>query len=94
MSLEFYLNLLDAVVILGISLPSLMMATRIHLPVLRTMGMLLALFFVVHGVYHLVAVFGAFYGGPTLDFLSDGFLEPISYLVLLAFGVSLYRLGK
>ena len=94
MSLDLILNSFDAVVILAISLPAVWMARNIQVPKLRLLGTLLALFLVVHGVYHLAAVLSAVYGGDLLDFLSDGFIEPVSYLILLAFGVSLYRLGE
>jgi len=94
MSLNFYLNLVDVVLILGVSVPSVVMAMRIKVSRLRTLGILLASFFVIHGIYHLTAVLSAVYGGGVLDFLSDGFVEPLSYLVLLVFGLRLYRLGE
>jgi hypothetical protein len=94
MSLDLILNSFDAIVILGVSIPAILVARRINVPRLRLLGTLLALFLVIHGIYHLTAVLSAYYGGDTLDFLSDGFTEPISYLILLAFGVSLYRLGE
>lgn len=94
MSLDLVLNSFDAVVILAISLPAVWMARKIEVPKLRLLGTLLALFLVVHGVYHLTAVLSAYYGGDLLDFLSDGFVEPISYLILVVFGVTFYRLGE
>ena len=94
MSLELVLNALDAALILGVSIPSAVMAARIKVPKLRTLGVLLASFLAIHGAYHLFGVLSATYGGDLLDFLPDGLLEPISYVVLMAFGVYLYRLGE
>jgi len=94
LSLDLILNAFDAAIIIGISLPAVLIARRIQIPKLRLLGTLLALFLVVHGMYHLIDSLSAYYGGDLLDFLSDGFTEPISYLILLAFGVSLYRLGE
>ena len=94
MSLDFVLNSFDAIIILGVSIPAIFVARRIQVPKLRFLGTLLALFLAVHGVYHLIDVVGITYGGDLLDFLSDGFTEPLSYLILLLFGISLYRLGE
>ena len=94
MSLDFVLNLFDAVIILSVSIPAVLMATRIKVSVLRRLGVLLAAFFVVHGLYHLAAVVSAAYGGDALGFLSDGLMEPVSYLLLVVFGVTLYSLER
>ena len=93
MDLELLLNATDAFLILGISIPALVIASRIKVPKLRTPGVILAAFFILHGLYHLLAFSSATFGGDILDFASDGFLEPVSYVVLLIFGIYLYRLG-
>ena len=93
MGIEMILNSIDAVVILGVSVPALMMATRVKVPRLRTLAILLASFFVLHGLYHFVGLLNNLYGLGLYDFLSDGFLEPLSYLLLVLFAVYLYRSG-
>ena len=94
MSLDLILNAFDASIVIGVSVPAVLIARRIQVPKLRLLGTLLALFLVVHGIYHLVDAFSAYYGGDLLDFLSDGFTELISYVILLVFAISLYRLGE
>ena len=94
MDAEAALNALDSVMIIGISVPSVLMATRITLPKIRTVSVLLASFLVIHGVYHLLSYLESTYSVGIFDFLSDGLAEPLSYLVLLAFAVLLYRLGS
>lgn len=103
MSLDFWLNLFDAAIVLGVAVPALVMARRVRNPRLGSLGVLLAGFFIVHGAYHGLAVLSSAYETPAngacacgtgaLGFLSEGVAEPISYLVLLAFAVALYRLG-
>ncbi|MBI3841224.1 MAG: hypothetical protein HY297_04635 [Thaumarchaeota archaeon] len=93
MALEMLLNAFDALLILGVSVPSVVMASRITIPRLRTLSILLSSFFVMHGLYHLLGVLSQTYGIEVLDFLSDGLLEPFSYLLLLIFGIYLYRFG-
>ena len=94
MAIDLVLNAFDAIIILGVAVPSAVMASRVKVPTLRTLGIMLSLFFILHGTYHLFGVLNAMYGGDLLGFLSDGLLEPLSYVVLLVFGVYLYRLGK
>jgi hypothetical protein len=97
MSPEFWLNLFDAAIVLGVAIPALVMARRVQNQRLRSLSTLLAAFFVVHGLYHgfavLSAAFETSYGTGTLGFLSEGVTEPFSYAILLAFSVLLYRLG-
>jgi hypothetical protein len=88
------LNAFDAVIILAISIPTVYVATKIRLPKLRLLSVVLASFLVIHGLYHLSAVISETYGGAALDFLSDGIIEPLSFAVFLFFAVTLYRLGE
>ena len=88
------LNAFDAVVILGVAVPTTYVASKITLPKLRLLSVVLASFLVIHGIYHLSAVISETYGGATLDFLSDGTIEPLSFAVFLFFAVMLYRLGE
>lgn len=98
MSLVFWLNIFDAVIVLGVAVPAVAMAMKIRNVRLRALGALLASFLVVHGVYHGIAAIGGAYGSSTspeglLGFVSEGITEPLSYAVLLIFSVALYRLG-
>ena len=88
------LQSIDSVVILGIAVPSVFMASKIRVPKLRTLSILLASFLTIHGVYHFIALLNTVYSTEVLDFLSDGFVEPISYVVLLIFAILLYWLGR
>ena len=93
MSLGIDLGTFDAIIILAISIPALVMATRIKNPKLRALSMLLALFLIIHGVYHAAAVMGDYYGSDWLSFVSEGIIEPLSYLVMLVFAFRLLQLG-
>jgi hypothetical protein len=88
------LNSIDTLIILGIAVPSVFMASKIHVPKLRTLSVVLASFLIIHGVYHLIAVLSVFYSTDVLDFLANGIVEPLSYFVLLIFAVLLYSLGR
>jgi hypothetical protein len=88
------LNAFDAAIILAIAVPTVYVATKITLPKLRLLSIVLASFLVIHGLYHLSAVVSEAYGGAVLDFLSDGIIEPLSFAVFLFFAIMLYRLGE
>jgi hypothetical protein len=94
LSLGLDLGTFDAVIILAISIPAFVVATRIRNRKLRTLGMLLSLFLVIHGLYHATAVLGGYYGNDWLSFLSEGVVEPVSYLVMLVFAYRLLKLGE
>ena len=57
----------------------LIMAFRIKIRSLRTLSLLLGLFAVVHGFYHLAS-------GYQQEFLADAVFEPISLLLLVGLG--------
>jgi len=88
------LNAFDAAIILAIAVPTVYVATKVTLPKLRLLSIVLASFLVIHGLYHLSAVVSETYGGAALDFLSDGIIEPLSFAVFLFFAMMLYRLGE
>jgi hypothetical protein len=87
------LNAFDAVVILAVAVPTTYVASKITLPKLRLLSVVLASFLVIHGVYNLSAALSEAYGGTVLGFISDGIIEPLSFAVFLFFAVMLYRLG-
>ena len=80
MDLEWLLNFLAWVALFGVGIVPLVISIRVKIFSLRVLSLLLGLFAVLHGLYHLTEAYG-------LDFYSDVVLEPISVVFLLAFGV-------
>ncbi len=91
MSLELELNALNSVLILGVSLPSIYMARRVPIPLLRRLSILLSSFLFFHGIYHLTETFGSYTGLKIFDFLSDAIFEPLGWLLLLLFVVFYFK---
>ena len=91
MDLEFLLNVFDAVLIIGIAIPSIYMASKIGQRKLRVLTLLLAAFLVLHGLYHFTAALGSLGGLSVLGTLSDEFVEPLGWLVFFAFTVYFSR---
>ncbi len=85
LDLGSYLNLLNGIIIIGISLPTLYMSTRIKIRPLRILFALFTLFLTLHGLYHLTYFLGDFTGQESLAFLSESILEPAGYIVLFGF---------
>lgn len=52
---------------------------------IRTLTIILTLFVVVHGLYHLAELLG-------YHMLGDGFLEPLSVVILVVFGIIMIRI--
>ncbi len=94
MSLGLDLGTFDAVMIIGVSIPALIIAFFIGNRKLRTLAFLLAGFLLLHGLYHATAVLGFYYGNDALQFISIGVAQPLSYLVLLILAYELLRLGE
>jgi len=88
---DFALNILDAVLIIGIAIPSLYMAFKVSQPKLRIATVLLAAFLLVHGLYHATSALGTLGGLGVLGTASDLFFEPFGYLLFLAFAVYFAR---
>jgi hypothetical protein len=74
------LNVLAWTALFGVGIVPLIISVRVKVRSLRILSLLLGLFAIAHGFYHLSEAYG-------LDFYSDVFLEPISVVFLLAFGV-------
>jgi hypothetical protein len=91
LDLEFWLNVLDGLLIFGIALPTVYLTTKIGQRKLRVLTLLLAVFLILHGLYHITAALG---GVPGLDFfgpVADTFVEPVGWVVFLAFAVYFTR---
>jgi hypothetical protein len=91
MDFEFVLNVLDAVLIIGIAIPSLYIASRIPQKKLRLLTLLLAGFLVVHGLYHITAALGGVAGLEYFGTLADQVVEPLSWILFLSFAVYFAR---
>ena len=52
---------------------------------IRTLTIILTLFVVVHGLYHLAELLG-------YHMLGDGFLKPLSVVILIVFGIIMIRI--
>jgi hypothetical protein len=86
MSLEWTLNFLAFASLCLVGLVPLLISVRVKIPTLRIMSLLLGLFALTHGFYHLAAAYG-------IEFLSDVILEPSSVVFLLAFGLYYSKKG-
>jgi len=85
------LNTLDAVLIIGISIPCIYMASRIRQPTLRLTTVLLAGFLLFHGLYHVTGALGTLNGLGYLGASSDLFFEPVGWILFFAFAVYFAR---
>ena len=81
------LNLFDAVIIIGVAIPSLYMATKIDQRQLRTLTSLLAAFLLFHGLYHLTYVLSDLTGVAAFETASELFFAPFGYLLFLVFAI-------
>ena len=52
---------------------------------IRTLTIVLTLFIVIHGLYHLAELLG-------YHMLGEGFLEPLSVVILIVFGIIMIRI--
>jgi len=94
LSLEFSLNVVNTILILGVSLPSIYMARRVSAPTLKRLSILLSSFLFFHGVYHLTEALGAYSRFDLFSFLSDAVFEPLGWFLLLAFAAFYFRLWR
>jgi hypothetical protein len=93
LDLGSYLNLFNGIIILGVSVPTLYMASRIKITTLRVLFVLFSTFLIFHGLYHFTYFLGDYTGSDFIGSLSDVVLEPASYLALLSFVVYFSRKG-
>ncbi len=80
MTLEWFLNFLAWAALFGVGIVPLLIFIRVKILSLRILSLLLGLFAITHGLYHLTEAYG-------LGFFSDVILEPVSVVFLLAFGL-------
>jgi hypothetical protein len=87
------LNAFDAAIILGVSVPTALMASQISKKPLRTLSLLLASFLAVHGLYHLAEALATIDSLSIFGPISDVIVEPASWVLLFAFMAYFARRG-
>jgi hypothetical protein len=87
------LNLFNAILIIGVALPTLYMGSRMRLRPLKILYFLLPSFLLLHGLYHLFAFLGEFSGNALFGFVADTDLAPLSYILLFVFAIYFARRG-
>jgi hypothetical protein len=92
LDINSYLNLFDALIIIGVSLPTLYISTQIKIPTIRILFGLLAAFLVVHGLYHLTYFLGDYTNSDSVVFGNE-VLQPLSYMFLFAFALYFAKRG-
>ena len=78
--------------IIGVSLPTLYISTRIKIKSARVLFILLSAFLVVHGIYHLTYFVGDYANSDAIA-LGDDLIEPLSYVLLFSFALYFARRG-
>ena len=74
------LNLLTWLAFFGVGAVPILIAVQVKARALRLLSLLLVLFAITHGLYHLSLAYGFYYVAQVI-------LEPVSVVFLLAFGV-------
>jgi len=80
LDVTWLLNILAWVALFGVGIVPLIISFRVKVRSLRILSLLLGVFAIIHGLYHLSEAY-------SMDFYSDVILEPISVAFLLAFGI-------
>lgn len=91
--MDYYeiLNLVSAALVIGASVTTFIMARKITQSSPKILTVLLSSFLLVHGLYHLTYFSENFFSLDYLGYLSDSFIEPLGWAILLAFAVYLAR---
>src|SRR5579864_3447268 len=86
-SVEAILNLVDALIVIIPAILTIYLALRMKNAIgpLRILTTLLALFLVIHGVYHFTAFYNIAYNSALIGFLGETVIQPLSWFVLVAF---------
>ena len=89
---DSYLNLFDAIIIVGIACPTLYISTKIRIKSARVLFALLSGFLIVHGLYHLMYFLGDYANSDAIA-LGDDVVEPLSYALLFSFAIYFAKRG-
>ncbi len=87
------MNLFNGVIILGVSIPTLYMSSRIGIAPLRVLFALFSIFLILHGLYHFSYFLSDYASSDLIASLDNYFFEPAGYLVLLGFVIYFARRG-
>ncbi len=85
-TLESTLNILAFATLIGVGIAPLLVAARIRIYPLGALSLLLGLFAITHGMYHLAEAY-------ELTTFSDIVFEPLSIVFLIAFGAYYSKKG-
>ena len=80
MDVIWLLNTLTWAAFFGVAVVPIIIAIRVRSVPLRKLSLLLGIFAIAHGLYHLALAYGTYYIANTI-------LEPVSVTFLLAFGL-------
>lgn len=83
MSLESLLNLTNAVFLIAASTIPLYIASKVKPSPLKALSILLTSFILVHGIYHFIA----FLELEPIELIGETVIEPLSWLLFLAFSI-------
>ncbi len=86
MTLEWTLNVLAFVALLGVGIAPLLLAARIRIYTLGALSLLLGLFAITHAMYHFVEAY-------EIPAIGDMVFEPLSVVFLITFGVYYSKKG-
>jgi hypothetical protein len=73
--------------ILGITIPTVYMASRIRVAPLRRLSVLLSSFLLLHGIYHLTAFTELAFRAEALEPVREVLIEPLGWALFLAFAI-------
>ncbi len=87
------LNLFNAILIIGVALPTMYMGAKITLRPLKILYFLLPSFLLLHGLYHLFSFLVGLSGNGLFGFVGDLILKPLGYTLLFVFAIYFARRG-
>jgi hypothetical protein len=88
-SIEAALNLMDSVIIIIPAIATIILAWRVKNAIgpLRILTTLLALFLVIHGLFHFDAFYNIAFNSAWAGFIGSVIIQPLSWVVLVVFSV-------
>ena len=86
MDVEWLLNILAWVALFGVGIVPFIIAIRVKVSSLRILSLLLGLFAITHGLYHLADAYN-------LESIAYVIVEPVSVVFLVAFGLYYSKKG-
>jgi hypothetical protein len=87
------LNLFNAIILIGVSLPTLYIGAKVRIYPLKIISILLPSFLLLHGIFHLLLYMKVSQGSEFFGSIGNIVLEPLSYSFLLAFALYFAKRG-